>query len=141
MSRLRQQLHDNLVAIISLIVALSTLTYTAWRQEVTEDNRTLREAAFAMLHTAEELQAVVDFSHYDGDIEAGNPIKGWGKVLYLQDLSVVMPPAIVAHTQQLKAVWDNDWAALGKHEAAAQRITRANTALREAVRSELAALP
>lgn len=63
MPRIRQQLRDNLVALISLLVAMSTLLYSAWRHEDTEDNRTQREAAFAMLRAAETLQSVVDFAH------------------------------------------------------------------------------
>ena len=32
----RTQLKDNLVAIISLVIAIVALTYTTWREEVTE---------------------------------------------------------------------------------------------------------
>lgn len=90
MPRIRQQLRDNLVALVSLLVTFSTLSYSAWRHDVTEDNRTLREVAFVLLRTAEKLQSVVDFTHYNGDHESGNPIKGWGKALYLRDLGVML---------------------------------------------------
>ena len=43
------QLRNNAVAIISLIVAITALSYTAWREERTEKNRTLRVAAFEAL--------------------------------------------------------------------------------------------
>ncbi len=135
MATVRQQLRANLVALVSLLVALSTLGYSAWRHEVTEDNRTLREAAFAMLRTTEELQSVVDFAHYDGNAEAGNPIKGWGKVLYLRDLGIVMPAQVQARTRDLQLAWEQDWEALQRDEAAAQRITAAIEALRGDVRT------
>lgn len=135
MATVRQQLRANLVALVSLLVALSTLGYSAWRHEVTEDNRTLREAAFAMLRTTEELQSVVDFAHYDGNPEAGNPIKGWGKVLYLRDLGIVMPAQVQVRTRDLQLAWEHDWEALQRVEAAAQRITAAIEALRGDVRT------
>lgn len=135
MTTLKRQLHDNLVALISLLVALSALGYSAWRAEVTEDNRSLREAAFAMLKTAEELQGVVDFAHYDGNLDAGNPIKGWGKVLYLRDLGIVMPEPVAARAQALQAVWARDWEAMPHDPAAVRRITAAIEALRGEVRA------
>ena len=140
MPRIRQQLRDNLVALISLLVALSTLVYTAWRHEVTEDNRTQREAAFAMLRAAENLQSVVDFSHYDGDLETGNPIKGWGTVLYLRDLGVMLPCDVQARADEVRLAWERDWEALGTDEAAAQRITRHIDTLRASVRATLVQL-
>lgn len=140
MPRIRQQLRDNLVALVSLLVALSTLAYSAWRHEVTEDNRTLREAAFAMLRTTEELQSVVDFAHYDGDRDAGNPIKGWGKVLYLRDLGVLMPAGVQARAHEVQTTWKQDWEALETDPAAAERITARIEALRAEVRAMLVAL-
>ena len=83
MTPIRQQIQTNRVALISLLVALTALSYTAWRHELTKDNRTQRVAAFSMLQTASELQSVTDFAH-DDDLNASNPIKGWGKVLSLQ---------------------------------------------------------
>ncbi|HEY9097917.1 MAG TPA: hypothetical protein VIN38_03505 [Thiobacillus sp.] len=140
MTRIRQQIQANLVAIISLLVALSALSYTAWRQEQTEDNRTQRVAAFSMLQTAEELQSVVDFAHYDNDLIAGNPIKGWGKVLYLRDLGIIMPSSIQVKTQFLQAAWAQNWQAMHQDEAAAQRITAAIESLRGEVRALLVSL-
>jgi hypothetical protein len=115
-------------------VAVSTLGYSAWRQELTENNRSQREAAFAKLRTAEELQSVVDFAHYDGNLDAGHPIKGWGKVLYLRDLGIVMPAPVQARTRDLQQVWARDWEALKHDEVAAQRITASIEALRGEVR-------
>ncbi len=140
MPRIRQQLRDNLVALVSLLVALSTLGYSAWRHEITEDNRTLREAAFAMLRTAEELQSVVDFAHYDGDREAGNPIKGWGKVLYLRDLGILMPAPVQARAREVQTAWERDWQALETDTAAAERITARVETLRTEVRALLVTL-
>lgn len=133
MDSIRHQLRINAVALISLLVALSTLGYSTWRHEVSEDNRTLRTAAFNILLTAGELQSVVDFAHYEGNPDAGNPIKGWGKVLYLRDLGIVMPAQVQSRTRDLQRVWAHDWEALQQDEAAAQRITASIDALRSEV--------
>ncbi len=140
MQGIRQQIRANLVALLSFVVALSTLAYSAWRHEVTEDNRTLREAAFVMLRTAEELQSVVDFAHYDGDREAGNPIKGWGKVLYLRDLGILMPLGVQTRARDVQTAWEQNWEALDTDTAAAERISARIESLRIEVRAMLVSL-
>jgi len=60
------QLRSNAIAIISLIVALSSFSYTAWRTERSERNRTTRQAAFQMLVALGEMKQVV----YHGQITA-----------------------------------------------------------------------
>jgi hypothetical protein len=44
MTGMGRQLRDNLVAITSLVVALSALGYNTWRNERTERNRNIRTA-------------------------------------------------------------------------------------------------
>ena len=140
MMHIGQQIRTNLVALISLLVALSALGYTAWRQELTENNRTLRVAAFSMLQTAAELQSVVDFAHYDADLNAGNPIKGWGKVLYIRDLGIIMPPPVQKQARDLQRAWEQDWNVMEQDEAAAIRLTQAIERLRAEVRVLLVSL-
>ena len=82
----REQIRRNAVALISLVVALSTLLYTTWRNEETEDNWNTRVAGFEMLTTLGELQRIVYLNHYDGDLDEGNPRKGWVRVMVLRDL-------------------------------------------------------
>lgn len=60
-----EQLRRNTVALISLVVAISSLSYNTWRNEATEENRNLRVAAFEILLKLGELQQVVFHSHYD----------------------------------------------------------------------------
>lgn len=48
---LRQQVRRNLVAIISLVLALLSLSYNTWRNEVTEYNRNIRQAGLEILVT------------------------------------------------------------------------------------------
>jgi hypothetical protein len=140
MTPVYQQIRSNLVAIVSLLVALSTLGYTTWRHQVSEVNRTTREAAFEILRTAEALQTVVDFAHYEMDKQTGHPINGWEKVLYLRDMATLMPPSVTQRTDELHAVWAHDWDDLANDEAATQRITAAIENLRADVRAQLVRL-
>ena len=44
--RFREQLQRNAVALISLFVAVSSLSYNTWRNEQSEFNRNQRQASF-----------------------------------------------------------------------------------------------
>lgn len=59
MPSLKDQLRNNLVAIISLAVALTALGYSTWRNERTEQNRNVRAAGFELLSEIGALQQVV----------------------------------------------------------------------------------
>ena len=85
------QVRRNAVALISLVIALSSLGYNTWRKEQTEHNRNIRQAGFEMLLHIGELQRIVYLAHYDRDEQGGNPRKGWVEVLVLRDLAELMP--------------------------------------------------
>lgn len=121
-STLRQQIHRNLIAIFSLIFAVIGLTYNTWRNELTEDNRNVREAAFEILVMLGDLQRVVFFGHYDRDDVIGNPRNGWAYVLTISDLSQIMPDPVPTCSQTLEHVWSESWQTLGKSEDGAQKI-------------------
>ncbi len=61
------------MAIISLFVALSGLTYNTWRDKIIEENRSVRIASFEVLKNLWELQLVVDYAHYQKNQQLGNP--------------------------------------------------------------------
>lgn len=108
-----EQLRNNQLAIISLLVALMALGYNTWRNELTEENRTIRQAGFEMVVHLSDLQRIAYLAHYDNDTVGGNPRKGWAEVLVLKDLSLLMPAEVTAATTQLAEVWEANWAALG----------------------------
>jgi len=56
---MRNQLRDNMVALISLVIALSALGYTTWRNELTERNRNIRDAGFELLSQIGSLQQMM----------------------------------------------------------------------------------
>jgi hypothetical protein len=141
MSTLRQQLRNNAVALISLMVALGSLSYNTWRNERTEYNRNIRTATFELLVKLSELQRVVYLAQYDRDRSGGNPRTGWTYVLVIRDLSSVEPPPVPAKAAQLQQTWGENWEGLGRDdEASVSRIDDAIGALREAALMTLRSL-
>lgn len=127
---IKRQIHNNLVAIVSVMIAVSTLFYSAWRHEVTEDQRTIRQAGFEILRNLGELQTIADHAQYTGDKTQGDPVSGWGRVLVIRDLSQLMPGKAQAHANALHQVWDKEWQGLGNSTTSSERITAAINACR-----------
>ncbi|MEH6568229.1 MAG: hypothetical protein V7709_04075 [Halioglobus sp.] len=120
---LRKQLQRNTVALISLFIAVSSLSYNTWRNEKTEANRNQRVAAFEILIKLGELQQVVFHHHYDRDFEnRGNPRTGWTYVLVIRDLSRVLPAEIHPVTDQLLEIWGENWEGLENDKASVEAI-------------------
>lgn len=144
MSTWRQQLRSNSVALISLTVALTSLSYNTWRNERTEHNRNVRTATFELLMKVAELQRVVYLAQYDRDERAGSPRNGWTDVLAIRDLAQLAPAPLPARADELLAVWRNNWEGLGRDEdganSAVTRIDDAIGAMRQASLSALTAL-
>ena len=134
---MKEQIQRNLLAIISLAVAISALGYNTWRNETSEENRNTRLASFEILVQLGKLQIITDHAHYANDVNTGNPITGWGHVAMIDDLSFLMPAPIPAMATSLKETWQANWQGLGKDEASAVIITETITAMRETVKSQL----
>lgn len=137
---IKEQVRRNLVAIISLTVALSGLAYNTWRNEKSELNSNVRTAGFEILLEIGELQRVVFFSHYDRDTQLGSPRAGWVHVLTIQDLSQVMPEPVPAQAMQLKTAWEENWSQLGESDASANTINQSIDDYRLAVLGTLRSL-
>jgi hypothetical protein len=128
----REQLQRNLVAIISVFIAVSSLSYNTWRNEKTEYNRNQRNASFEVLLKLGELQELVFYSHYEKDGEnRGNPRSGWAIVLTIRDLSAVLADPLPAAAANLVAVWENHWAGLGVRQASADAVLASIEDVRE----------
>ena len=141
MTSVRQQLRDNAVALISLVVALSSLAYNTWRNERTEHNRNVRTAAFELLTKLAELERVVFLAQYDRDVAGGNPRTGWTYVLVIRDLSALVPAPVPAQAAELQRAWSGNWDGLGKDdEAAVNRIDDSIGKLRDATLGTLRSL-
>jgi hypothetical protein len=135
-----RQLRDNLVAITSLVVALSALGYNTWRNERTERNRNVRVAGIELLGEIGSLQQIIFYAHYaDGDAR-GDPRMGWADVLTIKDLAAMMPPEVEQEATQLAAAWEANVEELAVDEASFQRIDGAIDALRQQTLRSLRAL-
>ena len=130
---IRTQIRSNAVAIISLVVALTGLGYTTWRNERTEHNRTIRQASFQLLTSLGEMQQVVYHAHYDHDAARGNPRTGWVHVQTIADFSASMPAPVPRCAAELLAAWRDHWEALGVREADSEAISDSIDRCRAAV--------
>lgn len=123
MNTIKNQVSRHSVALISLMIALSSLAYNTWRNEQTEENRNVRTAGIELLLKLGELDRVVFYSHYDRDRERGNPRSGWAYALTIRDLgSLLHEPAISSSTELIEN-WQQNWAGLGSDDLAASRIS------------------
>lgn len=137
MPTVREQLRSNLVALISLAVALTALGYSTWRNERTELNRNLRVAGFELLTEIGSLQQVVFYAHFQPGDTRGDPRMGWADVLTIVDLAELMPPDVSRDAEALSRAWQADWSGLGQDPAAHQRIDAAIDAIRQTTLGEL----
>lgn len=139
MTSMREQFRDNLLAIISLVVAFSALGYNTWRNEVTERNRNIRVAGIELLSEIGSLQQIVFYAHFAEDDQPddqqrdprGELKMGWVDMLTINDLAALMPAEVARDAANLKAVWTADSAGLIDDEGAFRRIDEAIDKLRQ----------
>ena len=148
MDGMRRAFRDNLVAITSLVVALSALGYNTWRNERTERNRNVRVAGVEILKEIGSLQEIVaQVSSGDDDLPGATPHDprgrlrmGWVDVWTLNDMAAVMPADVTREARELEAAWEADVEELPTSEASSQRINTAIEELRQATLASLRAL-
>lgn len=120
-----EQFRRNFVALVSLFIAVSSLSYTSWRHEQTEENHNHRMAAFETLLKLGELQQLVFHRHYDKAEDKGNPRTGWSYALTIRDLTTLMPEPVPQSADQLVETWGGHWEGLGNNQESADAITAA----------------
>jgi hypothetical protein len=131
----------NIVAIISLVVALSGLGYNTWRNEATEAHRNVRQGAFAMLEQLGQLQQLVDQRFYADKKDDVNRISSWGKVTLVRDTAPLVSRAAQEKADQLFKVWSEQLDAMDEGDAAAEKqISDQIAALRAQLLADLRAL-
>ena len=140
MNKWSQQLGQHSVAIVSLVVALSSLAYNTWRNEQTEANRNVRAAGIELLIALGELERVTFLSHYDKDQVRGNPRSGWAYVLTIADLATLTDEPAIQSSHALLAAWQANWEGLGVDDAAANSISKTIDRQRTDMLAVLAAL-
>lgn len=120
---IKHQFKDNFIAIVSLTIAIIALSYTTWREELTEKNRTLRLASFEILKNLGELQIVVNQSFYQSNSTLAIPFLGWGNIALISDMSELLPPPIPEATVELVKIWGKDWNKIKSEEESVARIS------------------
>ncbi|WP_395376298.1 hypothetical protein [Marinicella sp. W31] len=128
------QLRRHSIAIISLVVALSSLSYNTWRNEKTEYNRNQRQASFEILLKLNALQQVVFYNHYEQDtLNRGNPRLGWTYILTIRDLSMILRSPLPEQAQSLLNLWEQNWEVLDRDVAAKNAIEAGMDQYRQAI--------
>ena len=117
------QVRANIVAITSVIVALTGMAYNTYRNEKTEINHNVRAAAFETLKNLGEAQIVVEYAHFRKDRVLGDPRRGWGRMTLIHDLAQVLPPPGPEEADALLAAWRDNVDALENDSEAMIKIT------------------
>ena len=139
--RIRDQIQRNAVALISLVIAISSLGYNTWRNEASEHNRNQRLVSIEVLRHIGELQQVVYHRHWDKDAaDKGNPRTGWALVLSIRDLSQVLDGQAPESGSELWETWDRHWQGLGLDSEGYDSIIAAMDKVREETRTLLRSL-
>ena len=99
------QLRANIVAITSVIVALTGMAYNTYRNEKTEINHNVRAAAFETLKNLGETQILINYAHFQKDRVRGDTRLGWGRMTLIHDLSQVLPAPGPEEADLLLAAW------------------------------------
>jgi hypothetical protein len=138
---IRGQIRDNAIALISLLVALTSVSYSTWRDERTERNQNIRSATFQILTKLADFERIVFLAHYDRDHANGSPRIGWTDVIVIHDLSTVAPAPLESKASELTEVWQNNWEGLDSDsETSVERIEAAVEQMRSATLATLRSL-
>ena len=140
-STFKEQVRRNLVALISLAIAITSLGYNTWRNEASEHNRNQRLVSIEVLLMLGDLQLLTMDIHYGP--EAGRAAKlrnGWAEVLTIRDISMVTAGRVPDAAEHLWETWDSDRAALGSSREAKDRIISAIDDVRESTHDVLKSL-
>lgn len=127
---LQRALRVNMLAMVSLLIALTSLSYNTWRNEATEQNRNQRTAGFALLQELAGLQLLSDKITYGGQPSPGDRIAGWTRVIFIDDLASLTAPAVQARAKDLRAVWENEVGRLEDSDEANKLVSRSIEQLR-----------
>ncbi len=109
-TRIRDQLRRHAVALISLVIAITSLGYNTWRNEASEFNRNQRLISVEVLRNLGDLQQVIYHNAWDMDVaDKGNPRTGWVHVLAVRDLGQLLDGDVANSATRLFEAWDDSW--------------------------------
>lgn len=132
---------NNWLALFSLAIALFGLGYNTYRNETTEHQRNVREAAFVVIDALGELQQLADTRFFGGDRSEANRIAIWGRVILIRDVAGLVSRSAGDRAQSLAETWEAQATAFDRGDRAAERaFAEAVAASRAQVLADLAAL-
>lgn len=102
---LAEQIQRNAVALISLAIAVCSLSYNTWRNETSETQRNIRHAAFEMVDHLERFQSMVNAMVYGRPRRTELWVDAWGEAKALETLATLMPAPTPETTAELIEVW------------------------------------
>ena len=125
-STFKEQVRRNIVALISLAVAVTGLGYNTWRNEASEHNRNQRLVSIELLLMLGDLQQLTLDNHYGGDTNReAISRKAWAKVLSIRDLAQISEGSVPVSSMALYDIWSSDYDELGENAGAKDRIVSA----------------
>ncbi len=139
-AQILSQIRANIVAIFSIIVALTGMAYNTWRNEKTEINHNVRAAAFETLKNLGEAQTIIEYAHFKKDRTLGDPVQGWGRMILIHDLAQVLPAPGPADAERLWQAWRDNVEGLGSSEDAMVKISDEIQLLRLTIEQPAASL-
>ncbi|MBV8666244.1 MAG: hypothetical protein JO269_07150 [Burkholderiaceae bacterium] len=137
---LMQQIRRNALALLSLLVALTALSYNTWRNETSEQHRNIRAAEFEMLKELIALQQIIDYAYLRRDAERGDLSKGLNHVLFIHDLATLTPEPVAKSAETLLSVWNGQSDKLGTDKEAGAALSEQVLATRRTVLESLRSL-
>ena len=138
---MKEQLRRNAVALISLAVAVTSLGYNTWRNEVSEHNRNQRLVSIELLLMLGDLQQLTLDGHYGRDVNReAISRKAWSKVLSIRDLAQIAEGSVPLSAMALFDTWSEDYDELGENVSAKDRVIGALEVVRSDVHDVLKGL-
>lgn len=135
--KLLQQLYKNRLSIISLIVAITALSYNTYRNELSENNRNIRYAGFEILREVSQLQRLIDQNYDKESGVTGEPIRGWAHVNYIYDMSYLVSNEVLLHAVVLKKSWGENWEMIQTSAQSNAEISQSINHVRNSVRDTI----
>jgi len=128
------------ISLLSVVLAVAGFSYNTWRLEVSEENNTVRTAAFEIFEHLAEFEHIIYSAHYDKNVQEGSPRKAWVKMGLVADLSVLMSGNVQEHSAQLTRLWQEHWQHISTNEQSVNLLILQIDKIRSAIKEELISL-
>ena len=117
-AKFKDQVQRNLVALISLVIAVTSLSYNTWRNEKSEYNRNQREASFHILLHIGEFREQLYHLRYDADSIGEDAYRStWVTVLAIKDLAMLLESPIPGAAEELRVAWEAEFESISQEDS------------------------